>query len=114
MAVIKQDRKFAKKYLIGNIVYCIPLVFAFLIAWNRFGTFDALFWISIGIFVLGILLGFGWDVLRLRSYYCPTCGNRIPSPTIQRRVPGDPIRYYCDACDVEWDTCLREAKDSGG
>lgn len=27
------------------------------------------------------------------------------------RKPGEPIFYYCEKCEIEWDTGLREASD---
>ena len=46
---------------------------------------------------------------KLRWWYrCPQCRARIPRPP-ETKV-GDPIKYVCTACDVEWDTGWKVAK----
>ena len=35
-------------------------------------------------------------------YRCPQCRARIPRPP--KIKVGDPIRYVCAACDIEWET----------
>jgi predicted RNA-binding Zn-ribbon protein involved in translation (DUF1610 family) len=66
-------------------------------------------WIAVAIFVVLIA---GWivaDQLLFRSYQCPQCGAVIRKPTLVNRSPGDPIMYYCQNCQTEWDTRLRES-----
>ena len=111
MSVIKPDYQFKKRYFLRNVGLFIPLAICFLLLWCARGQFNLYFWSVAGLFITGITLWALWDRLLLRSYHCPSCGQKIPSPTIQHRKADDPIRYYCQKCDIEWDTGLKEAGD---
>jgi hypothetical protein len=58
------------------------------------------------VFVFGFIAWQSWGRLFCLRYWCPQCRNRIPKPTVAPRKPGDPLHFYCSACDIEWDTGL--------
>jgi predicted RNA-binding Zn-ribbon protein involved in translation (DUF1610 family) len=99
---------FGKKYMARNLILFIPLAIVFFLLWRRWGTFDTIFYLLIGLFVGGVILGLVWDRLRLSTFTCPRCGLTISEPTIMARTEGDPIDYHCPVCDIVWETGLRE------
>ena len=103
--------EFGKKYMARNLFLFIPLAAVFFLMWRRWGTFDVLFFLLIGLFVAGVLFGLVWDRRRLRSFRCPQCGLAVSEPTITERAEGDPIDYFCPACGIIWETGLREGGD---
>jgi predicted RNA-binding Zn-ribbon protein involved in translation (DUF1610 family) len=108
MPLQKPDRHFRNRYIIRNAVMSVPAVVALVLSWRYWGQFGLSFWLAAGFFLSWII---GWiilDVVLFRSYRCPSCGQRITTPTIQNRKADDPIHYYCPRCDTEWDTGLRE------
>lgn len=107
MEVIR-DNRFGNRYLIRNIMKMVPFGMGFVFLWRDWGRFDLQFWLGIGCFVGG-LVSWAWqDRQVLRSYCCPRCGRHLSRPTLEQRVEGDPICFYCESCDVEWDTKLRQ------
>ena len=61
------------------------------------------------VFWIGFFLGYVVATLvadwRLDHYKCPTCGKRIGNPSEYEATDyGDTIRYFCEACDILWDT----------
>jgi len=106
-------RKFSKKYFIQNLLFSFPLVLLFAVIWNRAEKLDIIFWISVILFISGIILGFVLDRMRLKNFHCPKCNKLILKPTIVNAEPNDPINYYCKNCDIEWETGLR-VPDSPG
>jgi len=83
MKTTKPDRRFKKCYILRSTILLVPP----LVAW--------------------IVL----DAAMVRSYSCPSCGQKIEHPTIKNRKAEDPIRCYCSKCDTEWDTGLRESSE---
>ena len=84
--------------------YAIGVAFVFM----GLGLF---LWAVQGWVVPGFLCAFAggaggiiWFFALMYRYRCPQCGARLrfqPPPT-----DGAPIKYYCRACDVAWDTGL--------
>ncbi len=86
----------------------VPPLIALVLMW-RGRSSSGSYWIAAIFFLVWIA---GWIMLEavvLRTYSCPSCGHRIKGPTIPSREAGDPIRYYCPRCDVEWETGLSES-----
>ena len=106
MAELKKYKRFGLRYLLANIVLFIPLVILFVIAWSRWEKMDAVFWISVTLFIIGVIIGLVWDIVRLRNFHCPKCGKLITDPKEKERKEGEPINYYCSECDIEWETGL--------
>jgi hypothetical protein len=46
--------------------------------------------------------------IRVACFRCASCGKRLKS---KARNPGDPHRYYCPTCKVEWFTSWRMPED---
>ncbi len=105
----------------GFLLIIGPLLIAFL--WTQFGvnwpkenspTSLALVSLVVGSALLStglFLSAFSW----MWYFRCPQCGQRINECT---RVPldsgpGKAMRYYCNACDVDWDCLWREGGGSG-
>ncbi|MHC4665016.1 MAG: hypothetical protein ACYS9T_03535 [Planctomycetota bacterium] len=106
---MKQTRRYSRfgsKYILQNLILFVPLVILFAIAWLRWPTTDAIFWICLILFCLGVIGGLFWDRYRLRRFRCPKCGRLIPKPTIPVPIEHEPINYYCPDCDIEWETSL--------
>lgn len=109
MATTKTDQRFRRRYILRNIILIVPPLIAFLLVWADGGSFDLTFWLAVAFFLAWIAAWIFRDAVLLRSYRCPSCKQRIRSPTIPDRAVGDPIRFHCPKCDIEWDTGLREA-----
>jgi hypothetical protein len=105
----KTDRRFRNRYALRNALLLVPPLLALVLIWSGSGRLDLAFWAAVVFFVAWIAVWIVLDARLLRAYVCPSCGRRIPDPTIPNRSAGDPIRYRCSACDVEWDTGLRES-----
>jgi hypothetical protein len=87
----------------------LPLVISFAFLWRAAERlkFDFNFWLGSAFFVGGILLWAWQDRILFRSYRCPSCGMHLPPSTAEVSSEGDPIFYFCQECDVMWDTGLR-------
>jgi hypothetical protein len=57
------------------------------------------------------LTGFLREVKLFRRYRCPQCGARLPECP---RQDGQPIEFFCQDCDVIWDSGFIESEVSGG
>ena len=101
------DKQFGKRYLLRNVTKIIPLLVGFFFLCRDWGRFGLELWIGIASFVGGILYWAWQDSVMFSSYHCSQCGRHLPKPTIQEPRDGDPIRFHCEACDIEWDTGLR-------
>jgi hypothetical protein len=107
----KKYSKFGKRYMIQNVLLFTPLILPFVIVMKRWikEDFDFVFWSCLVLFCMGVIGGLLWERYRLINIRCPECGRIIPEPTLLDRKAGDPINYYCQNCDVEWETTLHEA-----
>ena len=109
MTAVKLDRRFKKRFGLRSVLLLLPALAAFLIIWRSSTQSGSIPWLAVGFFVAWIVAWIAADTNMWRNYRCPDCGQRIKSPTIPVRNYGDPIHYYCDKCDIEWATGLREA-----
>jgi len=100
--------EFGKKYMVGNLFLFIPLAGLFYLMWRRWGNFDPVFFLLLVLFAVGVILGLVWNRRRLKRFRCPRYGLSIPAPVIEERTCGEPIDYHCPACDIAWETGLRE------
>lgn len=48
---------------------------------------------------------------RLGRFYCPDCGAHLPQYLDTDGKPDAPIKFYCQPCDVLWETGLRTTSD---
>jgi len=108
LSTLKTDRRFKTRFILRSAILLMPPLVAFVVMWRSRGQALAV-WPAALFFVVWIV---GWIVVEaaiLRAYSCPACGRRIGHATTQSRSAGDPIRYSCRECGIEWDTGLRES-----
>lgn len=103
--------EFARRYLARNLLLFTLLAVIFFLVWRRWGTFDVLSFLLIGLVVAGVIFGLVWDRRRLSNFHCPQCGRTVSEPTVTERVEGDSIEYSCPTFDIIWETGLREGGD---
>jgi predicted RNA-binding Zn-ribbon protein involved in translation (DUF1610 family) len=108
---VKTDHRFRKRYILRTTISVVPPLIAFAFVWRDWGRFGVVFWIAAVFFLAWIAVWIILDAVMLRAYRCPSCGRRTEASAIQDRNAGDPLRYHCSQCDIEWDTGLREASD---
>lgn len=106
-----RDHRFTRRYVLRSMILLVPPLVAFVLLWRAGSRFDSAFWPAAIFFVAWIVAWIILDAVMFRAYRCPSCGQRIRHSTIRNRSAGDPIRYYCPKCDIEWDTGLREASE---
>jgi hypothetical protein len=100
---------FGKTYFLQNIYRFIPLVLLFWLSWSNFSKMNAVFWISLMSFVLGVIGYLVWERRRIKMIRCPNCHGLLTQATISSPKEGDPINYCCFVCRIEWETGLRQA-----
>ena len=108
---VRTDHRFRKRYILRTTCSLVPPLIAFVFVWRDWGQFGVAFWLATAFFLAWIAVWIILDAVMLRAYRCPSCGRRTEASAILDRRAGDPIRYYCSQCDIEWDTGLREASD---
>ena len=109
MRTPKKDHRFKTRFILRSMLLLLPPLVALIVIWRSWTQADHVPWMAVGFFLIWIALWIIADMVMLRHYRCPTCGQIIKGPTVLRRKAGDPIHYYCGKCDIEWDTGLREA-----
>ncbi len=109
MRVPQPDHRYKRRYLLRTLALIVPPLLALLVLWRTREYADAVPWRVVGFFVVWMALWIVLDTLLLRRYRCPRCRQTIRGPTVIDRRPGEPLRYYCGTCDIEWDTGLRES-----
>jgi hypothetical protein len=105
MPVRMTDRRFGRRYLLGNLLLLVPTSVAFLVLWQHASALGTVFWVALAIFALGIAALIVSQWVQFRSYRCPACGAKLT-----RKVgdePTAPVLYPCPTCDVEWDVGIR-------
>jgi predicted RNA-binding Zn-ribbon protein involved in translation (DUF1610 family) len=110
MPTRKRVSRFGAKYVLIQGVTAVPGFLALVAAVLLFDWTQVVFWLLAAAFAAAMGLTVITHVRVLHSFRCPTCGKSIRRPTLVRRQAGDPVVYFCDRCDVEWDTGLREAE----
>lgn len=108
---LKKDLRYKRRFIVRSVVLALPPLLALVVMWRNGGDAERVAWVAGGFFLLWMLAWVVLDVWMLRRYRCPACGLRIPAPDAVHRAAGQPIRYTCDRCQIEWDTGLREAGD---
>jgi hypothetical protein len=106
MATRKHDRAFRRRDFRITALFAVPMMICFGLAWVR-----PAFWpFALAFGGLG-LAGLIWQQLRTRRYRCPECGARIP---YRAGLPGAPIEYHCQQCDIIWDSGFVEPTPDHG
>jgi len=111
MTLQREDRRFKRRYVLRNTVLLVPPVCAASFVWLNRVDGGLATWLAAGGFVVWIAFWIILDRRMFQSYCCPSCGQSIKEPTVVARKGGDPIRFYCSSCDIEWDTGLRESSE---
>jgi predicted RNA-binding Zn-ribbon protein involved in translation (DUF1610 family) len=111
MKTLRRDHRFTRRYILRSAILVVPPLVAGVLVWRAWDRSDSAIWLAAIFFLAWIVVWIISDAVMFRTYRCPSCGQRIRHPTIRSRGAGDPIRYYCSKCDIEWDTGLRESSD---
>ena len=101
----KVDRKFAaRKFRWG--IYFVLLSALFLFAVSRIHSQDVWFFVSATTFALMFFAVIWFDDFFRDIYRCPDCRAVLyrRGMTTPKLREGDPIHFFCDHCDVNWDT----------
>lgn len=106
MATHKQDKRLRRRHFGITTLFALPLLACFALAWST-----PYFWPAAGAFGTVALVGLLFQELRFRRHRCPDCGARLPYPELP---PGARIEYYCERCDVLWDSGFVEPKPDHG
>jgi predicted RNA-binding Zn-ribbon protein involved in translation (DUF1610 family) len=105
----KDAKGFGRRYGRRNLLYFLPALVFLCIGWWSVERSGILLVISILGFLISILVGPVVEGRTLSRFKCPDCGKAIKAPTVNRP---EPIIYYCDKCDIEWDTGMYIADDN--
>lgn len=76
--------------LFGVILYRLPIL-------------DIWFGLLTAILAISLFLAIVFDGFLRDRYCCPRCGKHLKTPVNMPLTEGDPIRFLCCNCDVEWD-----------
>lgn len=101
-------REFGDKYTKKEIYIVVPVIFMFGLIVFFSGKNSFITMTLVTLLIIVSILGTIWQKKRLKSFICPNCRKKISEPTIKFRKDGDPINYYCQNCDIEWETGLSE------
>ncbi len=105
MTTTRKDHRAGYRYILVNILTMLPFIPLFVIAWRRgsSGIWDHWTWTCIVLFVLGAIFGLWYQRRRETRFRCPECRTLIVGPIDGLRI-GHPIIFYCDKCDIRWET----------
>jgi hypothetical protein len=122
---VRLDERLVRRMLIGFGLGLLGLIS--IVVFNRLGTFDT----SPGVSLIAYLLMISspicllWYRYLANNYTCPQCRARLPriaEPAVTKQVAeGDEIvtiteppfvRYFCSACNLIWDTGLKDRNAS--
>ncbi len=89
--------------LLRGLAVMAPGIAAFVVLWRRFPQTDGVFWAAVAAFLLSCL---GCVVINLIpwKFKCPECGEQIRDRIPVERVFNIRVQFYCDRCDIIWDT----------
>ncbi|MEM1354648.1 MAG: hypothetical protein AAGC44_12445 [Planctomycetota bacterium] len=113
---VKVDSEFGRNYFVHNLWQVLLGGAGFLVTFiSVWKTHTLGIWGIIGIaaFLMGIVQMALADRKRLKNYHCPSCGKHLQGPLIREldKHTKDALTYDCDACQVTWDTRLRNGAD---
>ena len=93
-----KDRTYQKKYFLGLAASAVPFLLGFV--WLvRAPQFALLVFLAVYALVAWL-----WWRRWTSRHKCPQCGRMIKHPTVSRPEEGDPVNFYCEHCDIEWET----------
>lgn len=98
MATRLSDRTYWKKYCLVFFVSAAPFIVGMVLFWR---DPDPVLCAVLGGYALAAWLWWRWWTKR---YKCPRCGTLITHPTITDPEERDPVNFYCERCDIEWET----------
>jgi hypothetical protein len=110
MPTVLRDAHLPRRYFWVHLMGIPPSIIAFAGMWMRWRTFDVVFWSFFAIFIWCWAVGMSFYFFAFRRYRCPLCRGHIKATTPAELRPGDPIRYFCENCDVIWETGFSEAE----
>lgn len=108
MTTIKKTTRYWKNHLIFFLITAAPFVIAFIYVFVTKRISLPLI-AGMAVYALCCLV---WQQWRGNRFKCPDCGNIIKQPTIIKPKAGDPINFYCERCDIEWETGCTLSSDS--
>ena len=105
MTDTKVDRKFAARKVRWGI-YFVVLSALFLFAVSRINSPDVWFFASAITFAMLFFAAIWFDDFFRDIYRCPDCcavlyRRGMITPKLR---DGDPVHFFCERCDVNWDT----------
>lgn len=104
MTETKVDRKFAARKVRWGI-YFVMLSALFLFAASRIRFLDVWFLVSTTAFALTLCAVIWFDDFFRDIYRCPGCQTVLYRRGFATEFSeGDPICFFCERCDVNWDT----------
>ena len=101
-------KKFGDWYQRKEVFIVVPVIFLFVLIAFFSGKNSFITMTLVILIILISILGTIWQKNRLNTFICPNCRKKISETTIKLRSDGDPINYYCQNCDIEWETGLSE------
>jgi hypothetical protein len=112
MPVRKKDPSLGRRHLKNFVVLGVPFTLAFLAAiyahrQQRTDWFITAFVVGFVVALIGLVR----QERLFRRYRCPQCGARLSESP---RKNGQPIEFFCQHCDIIWDSGFIESEVSGG
>jgi hypothetical protein len=112
MPVHKKDTSLGRRHLKNFVVFGVPFALACMAAifahrHQRTDWFIAAFVVGFVIALIGLIR----QERLFRRYRCPQCGSRLVECP---RKNGQPIEFFCQHCDIIWDSGFTESDVSGG
>jgi hypothetical protein len=101
----KHDKTLRRRHFGITTLLALPLFICFAVGWMT-----PYFWPAAIGFGVVALVGLIIQERRFRRYHCPDCGALLPYTPA---APGSRIEYFCQRCDIVWDSSFVEPeKDS--
>ena len=110
MPVRKKDPLLGNQQRRNFVVFGVPFAVLVLVGVFFCRTLTSFFLVFVPAAAIG-LAGFARETKLFRRYRCPQCGARLSESP---RKNGQPIEFFCQHCDVIWDSGFIESEVSGG